>query len=419
MQFPGQANDFASEWQIERKGAEMTDPPVLKVLGLMANESGDGVDTALVEIEETDTAQPVRLVSYKHYPYQARFREALVGAARSDHCQPELISSLSFALGELFAAASLDLLKHCGVDSSDVDLIGSSGYTLRHQPDQMEVGGMWAVSTLQIGEPSVISERTGITVASDFRAADMAAGGQGGPITAFPDYIMFKSANRCRAVQHIGDIGTLTYIPAGGRLDEVKAFDTGPGSTLIDMLVWRLTDGNLDHDAGGAIANAGKPDRSLLSRLMDAPFLGKHPPKTTRFANFGWKLVDNLAESQGVPMEDLVATITAFVAQSIARSYRRWLPKIPDDLVVGGKGARNPALMRRLEESLPGVNVVSFDDFGVDCEADGAVSVAMLANEAVRARHGSIPTATGARHSVVMGKITPGRNFNAILSRLT
>lgn len=396
----------------------MSSPDTLKVLGLATKESGQGVDVAITEIQHSDTAPSVRLLSYKYYPFQARFQDALVNAAKSELCSPNLVASLSFALGELLAAAAIDAAKCADVNLTDIDLVGSTGYTLCHQPEQVEVDGMWAVSTMQIGEPSVISERSGVTVVSDFHAADMAAGGQGGPIHALADYILFKSSNRCRAVQHIGDIGSVTYIPAGGRLDEVRAFDTGPGNTLIDIVVASLTEGKLTYDAGGAIGAAGKPDRNLIASLMDLPFIQKRPPKTVHFADVGWLLADKLVKAYGGPMEDLVATVTAFVVQSIARSYRRWLPEMPDDVVVGGKGSSNPTLMRRLAESLPGVNWMTFEDFGIDCQAGEALSVAILANEALRGRTSNIPSATGARRAVVLGKITPGRNFDVLTAKL-
>ena len=392
---------------------------VLKVIGLMSGTSADGIDAALVEIEGAGSQAKVRLTAHACYPYHSKMRQAIFKAFDPKESRSGDLSALNFALGELFAAAAVYLARQAGVEISEVDLIGSHGQTVWHSPEQVEIGGMWIPSTLQIGEAAVIAERTGVTVVSDFRTADMAAGGQGAPLVPYADFVLFRSANRNRAVQNIGGIGNVTYIPSGGRLDQIIAFDTGPGNMLIDAVITRLTKGKLAYDTDGALALAGKPDRIVLGRLMKHPFLRKRPPKSTGREEFGVQFADVLlADHPGVSTEDMAATVTAFTAQSIAYGYQRWLPKMPDDVIVGGGGTKNPALMRMLANALPRTKLYTHEDFGIGNDAKEAVAFALLASETIHLQPANVPAATGASHPVLLGKITPGRNFQALMAEV-
>jgi anhydro-N-acetylmuramic acid kinase len=391
----------------------------LKVIGLAPSDSADAIDAALVELEGSGWDAKVRLLAYERFPFAAKMREAVSVATNPETGALDAVCALNFALGELFAAAAVDLAKDHGLRIAEVDLIGSHGPTVRHFPEQVEIGGMWAVSALEIGEAAMIAERTGVTVVADFRAADIAAGGRGGPLATYADFVLFRSANRSRAVQSIGDVGSVTHLPSGARTDQVIAFDTGPGSALIDSVVTRLTDGKLGYDAGGKLALAGKPDKVVLGGLIGHAFLQKRPPKSAGPDAFGDEFAGELLDRHlDISMEDMVATVTAFVAQSIKRGYERWLPKTPDDIIVGGSGATNPTLVRMLTEAVPRTKLYTHEDFGFNSDARNAVAFAILVGETMRMRPSNVPSATEAKHQAILGKIVPGRNLQALLGKL-
>lgn len=397
----------------------VNEPVALRVIGLMSGASAAGIDAACVEIQGTGENAHVRMIAYECYPYPAKMREAISDAVNPERGRAHTVSALSFALGELFAAAAVDLARDHGFSISEVDLIGSHGQTIHHSPEQVEIGGMWTVYTLQIGEPAMIAERTGITVVADFRSADMTAGGQGSPLATYADFVLFRSANRSRAVQNIGAVGNVTYLPPGAQMDQVIAFDTGPGTALIDAVVARLTDGKLTYDAGGELASAGRSDKIVLGRLMNHPFLQKRPPKSAARDEFDVQFANELlARHPDVLLEDMVATVTAFTAQSVKRNYEKWLPKVPDDIIIGGRGAGNPALVRMLTDALPRTKLYTHEDFGIGSDAKEAIAFALLASETIHMQPSNVPSATGAKHPVVLGKIVPGRNFRELMSKV-
>ena len=387
----------------------------LRVIGLASCASADGIDAALAEVQGSGPRAQISLKNYKRYPYPAKIRDEVFRAFSPKEYSVDKLSALDFALGELFAAAAIDVVQSAGLMMADVDLIGSGGQTVWNSPEQVEIGGMWARASLRIAEPAVIAERTGVTVIADFPAADVAAEGQGTPLTPYADFVLFRSPNRNRAVQNIGITGSATCIPSNAKLDQVTAFDTGPGSALIDAIIVRKSRGKLSCDVDGKLAAGGKPDKIILGRLMRHPFLQKRPPKVAGREEFGIPFADQLlAENPDVLLEDMAATVTAFTAQSIRQSYEKWLPKTPDDIIIGGAGARNPALMTMLAESFPRVKLYTHEDFGINGEAKDALAYALLAVETVYAHPANIPSATGAAHPVVLGKIVPGRNFQAL-----
>jgi len=267
--------------------------------------------------------------------------------------------------------------------------------------------------TLQIGEPSVIAERTGITTVADFRPRDIAAGGQGAPLTPYFHHWLLHHPSETRAVLNIGGISNLTIFPSGKGPEAVVAFNVGPGNMVLDGLVERMTGGAQVMDQGGSRALRGRAHVLLLEELLDDPYFTLAPPKTTGRERFGGAYIDALlarARSLGLSDEDLLATATALTVRSVAVSVRRALspPAILAELVVGGGGARNAALMRGLADALPGTRVVTFEAHGLPSDAVEAVTFAALARQAVLGYPNSIPSATGARHAVVMGKIIPG-----------
>jgi anhydro-N-acetylmuramic acid kinase len=379
------------------------------VIGLMSGTSADGIDAAMVEVE----GWRPHVLAFRTYPYPTAVREAVL-----DLCAMRLgideLCHLNFVLGELFATAAIQLADRAGVPMASVDLIGSHGQTVYHIP----VARPWrrgsrrrTRSTLQIGEPCVIAQRTGVTTVADFRTRDVAAGGQGAPLVPLADWMLFGHAKRNRAVQNIGGIANVTYLPAGGGVEAIRAFDTGPGNMVIDGLVRRITLGRSAYDVDGKLAAQGKVHQSLLSEWMRHPYFTRRPPKTTGREEFGREYADNLyrrALAVGLDERDLLATATALTATSIAQAYRKFLKGKVDEAILCGGGARNDTLVGMLREQLNPIRVILTDDLGIDADAKEAVSFALLACRTIRGLAGNVPGATGAKGGVVLGKIVPG-----------
>jgi anhydro-N-acetylmuramic acid kinase len=273
-------------------------------------------------------------------------------------------------------------------------------------------------STLQIAEPSVIAERLGVTTVADFRPRDIAAGGQGAPLASWGDALLFGDNQLSRAVQNIGGIGNVTWIPPGGQWEAMLAFDTGPGNALIDHAVGRMSGGMQRYDADGALAAAGRADDRLLSNLLDQEYFRLQPPKTTGRELFGAQYVDPIIDqalARGLSKADIVATLTAFTAHSIADQYRRFLPGRPDEVVIGGGGSRNPVLMQLLSELLDPAQIRLHEDFGLPSLGREAIYFALMGHEALHGRANTVPSCTGASHPVVMGKLVPGANYRSLM----
>ena len=378
---------------------ELYSKPSRTILGLMSGTSHDGVDAAIVRIGDT-----VRLLHHSHLPFNSPLRERI---ARAFSGTVEEICQLNFELGEVFAEAALACIRECGLSTHDIDLIASHGQTIYHiPPDKDRIG-----STLQIGESSVIAERTGIPVISDFRAADIAAGGHGAPLVPMADYIMFRKEGRTTAVQNIGGIANVTVVT--DRVDRVIAFDTGPGMSLIDEAVTLLTGGSIHYDADGRLAKKGKVIEGLLSRLLSHPYLQEPPPKSTGRETFGREMVMGIIkEYRDSTMEDILSTLTHFTALSIHRAYQEFIfPKFSiDEIILCGGGSKNGFLTGLIKGLLRPVEIRHIEDYGIPAQAKEAMSFAILANETISGRQGNIPSATGARRGVILGKIVYQRS---------
>ncbi len=323
----------------------------LRVAGLMSGTSADGVDCAIVDVGATG----VRVVAFDTFPYPRAVRAGVLALCDGGPVAVADLCHMNFVLGELFASALLRLVERSGLPLGSIDLVGSHGQTVCHLPRGRRFRGRRLGSTLQIGEPSVIAERTGITTVADFRPRDMAAGGQGAPLVPVADYVLFRHARRSRAVQNIGGIANVTCLPAGCGPGDVLAFDTGPGNMMLDRLAGLATDGRARYDAGGRLAARGAVDEGLLAELMAHPFLRRRPPKSTGREEFGRAFTDAVharARSAGLAPLDVLATATAFTAQSIALAYRRHLPAPVDEVILCGGGARNDTLVAMLSEAL-------------------------------------------------------------------
>jgi len=396
------------------------------VIGLMSGTSADGIDAALCHISGTGETLRAEVVAFRCYPFEPSLRRELMALFTPDAPVGEVCAT-NVLLGRRFAEAALDLARESGV--GEVDLIASHGQTICHLPEMGDGGRGYARptggATLQIGEPAVIAELTGVMVVADFRPRDMAAGGQGAPLVPYADWVLFRHPEKTRVVQNIGGIANVTVLPAGGGLERVIAFDTGPGNMVIDGLAGAFSGGVMAYDKNGGWAAQGKVNEALLRELMQHPFLSRRPPKSTGREEFGAEFVTELlARGAGMAEEDLLATATAFTAETIATAYREFvLPQIRkletlrsaqgrpcatggiDEVILGGGGSYNRTLRRMLEERLPGMAVLGHEDFGINGEAKEALAFAILGNETVLGRPANVPSATGARHSVVLGKI--------------
>lgn len=379
-------------------------------LGLMSGTSADGIDAVAVEISQAEPGLKVRLMGHVYQGFSATLRRRVLAACL--HGTVAEICELNFELGEYFATAARAVLKQVKLKPQQIVAIGSHGQTVHHLPNAR------FPATLQIGEPSVIAERTGITTIADFRVRDMAAGGQGAPLVPYADWVLFVDKLRPRIIQNIGGIGNLTFLPPRAKLAEVIAFDTGPGNMIIDATVARLSDGKMTFDRGGNWAAQGKISERLLAHCLAHPFLKRRPPKTTGREEFGEMFLNPMlakARQLRLPAADIVATVTDFTAASIADAYRRFiLPKLSAkelpglQIVIGGGGVRNVTLLRRLQDRIGFGTVCSHEDFGLDSSAKEPLAFALLAHATLQGIPGNVPSVTGARRAVVLGKIVPG-----------
>jgi len=373
----------------------------------MSGTSADGVDACLAQIDEREGKLEARVEAFltERYPPTVR-KNVLEARSVEDVCR------LNFELGELFASAALDLCSKAAVAPADVDAIGSHGQTVCHQ-DAADGN-----ATLQIGEPCVIAQRTGITTVADFRPRDVAAGGTGAPLVPVVDFLLLADSSTSRAALNIGGIANVTFLPAACSADQVVAFDTGPGNMVIDALMELLTGGRETCDRDGATAARGSTDEELLADLLGDDYFDAPPPKSTGRERFGRAFAERLlaaGRSRGLSEQDIVATATALTARTVADAITRWDPAAPGDVevIASGGGVHNPAMMDMLRKALPHARLEPSDEFGIPADAKEALAFAVLAYLTLNGRPGNLTGATGAREQVVLGKIVPGSGKEA------
>jgi anhydro-N-acetylmuramic acid kinase len=383
----------------------------MRVIGMMSGTSADGIDVALARLSGAPPSISAKLERHHHVSFPARLRDDILRLANGAPTTTEEISRLNFILGEEFARAALAACRQWRVAIAKIDLIGSHGQTVFHQGIASRNGkDRHFASTLQIGEPSIIAERTGVTTIAEFRPADMAAGGQGAPLVPFVDYLLYRHAKRGRVALNIGGIANVTVIPAGARPQDVFAFDTGPGNMIVDALVESFTHGRLQYDRDGRMALRGKMIPELLEKIMREPYFRKSPPKTTGREQFGRGYAETIlawGRRRRVRPEDVVRTTTLVTSLSVADAFRRFIfPRVRvNELIVAGGGARNPLMIAQLAAGLRGIEMIPAERFGVRAEAKEAFAFAVLAYEAYHGRVNNLPSATGARHAAVLGKL--------------
>ncbi len=369
-------------------------------IGLMSGTSLDGVDCALVEIIN----EKFTLKKFITYPYDDSFKKCLSRNLNMETAKLNEISSLNFQLGYYFVKAIDALLEKTAYHYSDIAFVASHGQTIWHDPkgNKSEIK---VPSTLQIGEPSVISYHTHIPTISNFRTMDIASGGEGAPLVPFSEYYLFKSDTKNIALQNIGGIGNVTYLKKNCKIEDVLSFDTGVGNMMIDYFMQKYF--NLPYDKDGNIASNGKIINEILDELKKDPFLQRKPPKSTGREQYSFLFMEELANKCSFinyDKKDIITTISEFTAYSIAYHYLTYLKDI-DLVVVSGGGSHNKYIMKRLKE-LTHLQILTGEEFGINSDAKEAIAFVVLGYQTLQHKSSNVPSATGAKDNVILGNIT-------------
>lgn len=368
-------------------------------IGLMTGTSLDGLDVALCDIEGSFLTTKIKLLDYLCVPIDATLKDKIKRACDEGSSNNRLLCSLDFELGYFYLDGVNQLLKKHHLKYEDIAFIASHGQTVYHlpKPDSDEFA-----STMQIGQPAIMAHHTGIKVISNFRVMDMAAGGEGAPLVPYSDYLLYHQKDRSIALQNIGGIGNVTYLEKGASIDELSAFDTGPGNMMIDEAMMQLF--KLDYDKSGLHASKGKIINEMFEELSNHNYFDLKPPKSTGREMFGKQFaLELLSKYQDADPYDIIFTLTKFTAYSIYRSYQDHLKSI-DQIVLSGGGAHNLTLIKLLEEYF-GKIIFTQEELGFDSDAKEAVAFVILGNETLHRHFNNVKSATGANRSVVLGMI--------------
>jgi anhydro-N-acetylmuramic acid kinase len=381
---------------------------LMLVAGIMSGTSADGIDVALCRISHARTRPHIELVRHRAFPYSAPLRKAVLAAMDAGSTSAAELARLNWRLGEAYGDAA-----QAAAQGYALDLVGCHGQTIYHQGVAKPYAGRSFACTWQLGEPALIAAAAHAPIVSNFRPADMVAGGQGAPLVPLLDATLFAHPRRARVLQNLGGIANLTLVPPGGSLHQLVAFDTGPANMVIDALAHRLF--NKPFDRSGHLAAAGTPSDPVLTVLLRDPYYRRDPPKSAGREQYGEVFVErvlSLARRHRLAPHDILATATALTSRSIALAYRQFVaPHIgnsPVDYIVAGGGTRNLTLMQLLAIDLApfGCRVQTTDDHGIPSEAKEAVAFALLAWQTWHRLPGNVPAATGATHPAILGQVT-------------
>jgi len=382
---------------------ETLQSPARILVGLMCGTSGDGVSAVLVETEGYGRNRRVRVLAHTVFAYPEDLRRRLFRLFPPQQFTADALAFLHRDMGQFLGDVALEIIHLGDHVPADVAGIAVQAPTMFHGPPGVNQTGVH----MEIGEAAMIAERTGAPVICDLRPSDVAAGGHGAPLSAYVDYVLFVDPVRGRAIQNIGGIANVTFLPPAASLDDVLSFDTGPGNMVIDGVVQHLTDGRALFDEDGMRAARGTVHEDLLAELMQHPYLQKHPPKTTGREDFGEPFVASVlgrAHALGLADDDIVATVTAYTAECIRLHYQReFLPRGRlDEMILYGGGAQNRTLLRMIQERMAPIRVRRHEEFGIPGDAREAVTWTILGDETLAGHAGNVPSASRARHRVVL-----------------
>ena len=403
----------------------------MKVIGLISGTSVDGIDAVLVEIHGSTYDLSVDLIAAATYPYPADLRSQILAVCSGERLSMAEFAALDDTIASTFAQAALNVQT-----GRSAELIGSHGQTVYHRPPQKQAISLGY--SLQLGRGELIAHLTGIPTVSNFRVADIAVGGQGAPLVSPVDVYLLSHPSYNRCVQNIGGIGNVTYLPATRKRNNpsdpfqssvqqpiskirpaspnstlpiphsICGWDTGPGNSLLDLAVQRLSNGQQMFDQDGAWAAQGTPCQPLVQQWLQQDFFQQPPPKSTGRELFGWAYVDRClqdAAAYQLSDADVLATLTEFTAASIAHSYRLFLPQMPDQVLLCGGGSRNQYLKQRLQANLAPAFVCTTDEMGLNADYKEAIAFAVLAYWRTHNIPGNLPEVTGAQQAVLLGEI--------------
>lgn len=387
------------------------------LIGLMSGTSLDGIDAALVAIrtDEQGEIEKVTLRDFFYMPYSDDLREWVMNLCSVETARVDQLTAVHYGLSEWYAYAVQQLMQKAGVTTAEVDAVCMHGQTIWHIAGRTPFPGPQGITevraSLQIGELSTLAERTGIPVVGNFRARDLAADGEGAPLVPYADYILFRHPQKGRLLQNIGGIANVTLLPASAAIDQVVAFDTGPGNMIMDQIVQLMTNGQMRYDEGGKLAAGGTVSSVLLEKWLQDPYYQIKPPKSTGREVYGKAFAQELfrdANQLGISQADLLATVTALTATTIANAYVQFvLPTTKvEEVIVSGGGAHNQTLLAMLQRQLPvGMTVMTAQQFGMPDDAKEAVAFAILGHETLMGRPSNVPSVTGAKRAVPLGNI--------------
>lgn len=389
------------------------------IIGLMSGTSLDGTDAALVRIltDDSGAVQKIDLVDFVSVPYSNELREVLIRLCSPETARVDELTAAHFGVSEWYAHSVSELIRSSGISSRQVDAISMHGQTVWHAPVALDFpgptgGSLPVVSTLQIGECAVVRERTGLPVIGNLRARDMAAGGEGAPLTPYADALMFRSPTEGRLVQNIGGIGNVTVLPAASSAEGISAFDTGPGNMVMDAIVRQATGGRQHYDPNGSMAAQGMFDQGLVDLCLDDNYFKRLPPKSTGREVYGAAYAARLMEmaaARSLSLEDTLATATCLTAETIVRAVEDFiLPKVQISAMLAcGGGTSNATLMEMIRQRLPGgIRLERTADYGIPDDAREAIGFALLGHEELMGRTNTLPAVTGAKHAVISGNLT-------------